>query len=163
MGIGLIGVEGLITDGLRTALCVVKNAVVEVLLKINTRITARTAVLICEKGKQMRLIDADTIQWTANGCGHPNCKDICDYTKDDGTCCGWLVAHKKDVDNLPTIDAEPIRHGEWILEREPDGKPYCLHCSICDGDFRYIGIKTAYDFCPNCGAKMDGMVEDGTD
>ncbi|MDD6490279.1 MAG: hypothetical protein PUG48_10835, partial [Clostridia bacterium] len=47
------------------------------------------------------------------------------------------------------------KHGKWILEREPDGKPYCFHCSICDSDFRYIGIKTAFDFCPNCGAKME--------
>ncbi len=44
--------------------------------------------------------------------------------------------------------------GEWILEREPDGTPYCFHCSVCDKDFHHIGIKTAYDFCPNCGADM---------
>lgn len=47
------------------------------------------------------------------------------------------------------------KHGKWMLEREPDGKPYCFHCSICDSDFRYIGIKTAFDFCPNCGTKME--------
>lgn len=55
----------------------------------------------------------------------------------------------------PAADVEEIRHGKWLLEREPDGKPYCFHCSVCDSDFHHIGIKTAYDFCPNCGAKMD--------
>lgn len=47
-------------------------------------------------------------------------------------------------------------HGRWLLEREPNGKPYCFHCSVCDGDYHYIGIVTASDYCPNCGAKMDG-------
>ena len=55
-----------------------------------------------------------------------------------------------------TVDAEPVRHGKWILEREPDGTPYCFHCSVCDDDFRHTGIKTKYKYCPNCGAKMDG-------
>ena len=59
------------------------------------------------------------------------------------------------IKDQPTIDAEPVKHGHWILEREPDGTPYCLHCSLCDPDFRHIGTKTAYEYCPNCGAKMD--------
>lgn len=53
------------------------------------------------------------------------------------------------------IEAETIKHGKWILEREPDGKPYCYHCSVCDPDFHYIGIAVAYDYCPLCGAIMD--------
>ena len=47
------------------------------------------------------------------------------------------------------------KHGRWILEREPDGTPYCFHCSVCDDDFHCIGITVMYDYCPNCGAKMD--------
>ena len=53
------------------------------------------------------------------------------------------------------IEVESVRHGRWILEREPDGKPYCFHCSVCDDDFHYIGITAVYNYCPNCGAKMD--------
>ena len=59
------------------------------------------------------------------------------------------------LNNANTIEAEPVRHGRWILERKPDGKPYCFHCSVCDDDFHYIGITVAYDYCPNCGAKME--------
>lgn len=59
------------------------------------------------------------------------------------------------ADDATTIDAEPVRHGHWILEREPNGRPYCFHCSVCDDDFHHIGIKSATDYCPNCGAKMD--------
>lgn len=58
-----------------------------------------------------------------------------------------------------TVDTEPVKHGHWILEREPDGKPYCFHCSVCDNDFHHIGIMSATDYCPNCGAKMDEVSE----
>ena len=66
---------------------------------------------------------------------------------------------KRAIKKIPKgiiVDVAPVRHGRWILEREPDGKPYCFHCSVCDDDFHYIGITVAYDYCPNCGAKMDG-------
>lgn len=59
------------------------------------------------------------------------------------------------MEGIPLADVAPVRHGRWLLEREPDGTPYCFHCSACDDDFRYIGITVAYDYCPNCGAKMD--------
>lgn len=64
----------------------------------------------------------------------------------------WLGAI---IAEYPAIDVAPVKHGKWILEREPDGKPYCFHCSVCDDDFRHIGILTADNYCPNCGAKMD--------
>lgn len=55
---------------------------------------------------------------------------------------------------IPAADVAEVRHGRWILEREPDGTPYCFHCSVCDNDFHHIGIMTATDYCPNCGALM---------
>lgn len=75
---------------------------------------------------------------------------------------GWdkaIDAAIRELDDLPAADVQEVRHGKWLLERELDGTPYCFHCSICDDDFGCIGITTAYDYCPNCGAKMDG--EDG--
>lgn len=64
------------------------------------------------------------------------------------------LAFKHIILNCKCINAEPVKHGKWLLEREPDGKPYCYHCSVCDSDFHYIGIVVAYDYCPNCGAKI---------
>ena len=57
------------------------------------------------------------------------------------------------IDETPTIDAEPVRHGKWI---EVDIKGVKHHrCTECD---EYIqDIWTGYydfRFCPNCGAKM---------
>ena len=57
---------------------------------------------------------------------------------------------------IPAADVAPVVHGHWILEREPNGKPYCFHCSACDDDFHRINIYSTHNYCPNCGAKMDG-------
>ncbi len=61
----------------------------------------------------------------------------------------------------PAANVAPVVHGRWILEREPNGKPYCFHCSVCDSDYHCIGIVVASDYCPNCGARMDGGAENG--
>ena len=58
------------------------------------------------------------------------------------------------IDNAPTVDAVEVVHGRW----EPTGDPVLDNiygvamCSICG--YEYAGNNTNY--CPNCGAKMDG-------
>lgn len=56
------------------------------------------------------------------------------------------------IDEQPTIDAEPVRHGRWIM-LEPYGTHHTHRrkCSVC-GE---IKSKELTNFCPNCGAKMD--------
>lgn len=65
-----------------------------------------------------------------------------------------------ELENTLEIDTKPIIYAHWILEREPDGNPYCYHCSHCDPDFGYIGIKCASKYRPNCGATMSERIED---
>lgn len=48
--------------------------------------------------------------------------------------------------------AEPIRHGRWTRPRRP--KTYERYCSCCGEKSWYCGIGD-YNYCPNCGAKMD--------
>ena len=67
-----------------------------------------------------------------------------------------LPVIRQNIMDIPAADVAQVRHGRWILEREPNGKPYCFHCSVCDSDCHCIGIVVASDYCPNCGAKMDG-------
>lgn len=43
------------------------------------------------------------------------------------------------------LQAEPVKHGEW----ENHGNEW-LTCSLCDWESAFH-----YNFCPNCGAKMD--------
>ena len=57
------------------------------------------------------------------------------------------------VASAPTADVVPVRHGQW----EP-GNPICPVCGgnkfkDLDAD---IWCDWQPDFCPNCGAKMDG-------
>jgi hypothetical protein len=59
----------------------------------------------------------------------------------------------KILNQFPVADVAPVRHGRWI-----DGDPYC---PICRKD-KFIGLDADVwsdwqpDYCPNCGAKMDG-------
>lgn len=48
------------------------------------------------------------------------------------------------VDEAPTIDAEPVRHGRWECYLSD---PFCSECD----EF----AETVTNYCPNCGAKMD--------
>ena len=58
------------------------------------------------------------------------------------------------IDNAPTIEAEPVRHGEWkrgellTFAGRTASPPYCSEC------LRFAGGEL-WTFCPNCGAKMD--------
>lgn len=53
--------------------------------------------------------------------------------------------------SLPTIEAEPVRHGHWEFI---GGYGYQYRCSRC---VNCVERKTKY--CPNCGARMDEVSE----
>ena len=64
----------------------------------------------------------------------------------------------------PSVDAEPVKHAYWLPYNV-----YCNHaklfqCAGLDGCGCYVsyGHYTRfcdYEFCPNCGARMDGGAE----
>ena len=54
------------------------------------------------------------------------------------------------VDEQPEVDAEPVVHGHWI--ENP-----CLYGAFCSRCGENYGIP--FNFCPNCGAKMDEEVQ----
>lgn len=64
-------------------------------------------------------------------------------------------------------DVVEVMHGEWKQTTEPLGAydVECVECSICgeswvlDEDFDYDVVKDFWNYCPNCGAKMDGGEE----
>ena len=55
-----------------------------------------------------------------------------------------------DLEQLPTID--PVKHGRWIDDSQ-DGKGMWFLCSECGESAPEV---EPWDYCPNCGAKMDG-------
>lgn len=54
---------------------------------------------------------------------------------------------------MPTVDAEPVRHGRW--EVVDGAEPRRYGCSVC----KKLSW-TEDNYCPNCGAKMDEVGED---
>lgn len=69
----------------------------------------------------------------------------------DEFCRGFAFA-MEFVKQEPTIEAEPVVHGEWVPHNRMTRSPLVVNyaCSECGKD----GHKT--NFCPNCGADMRG-------
>ena len=68
----------------------------------------------------------------------------------------------REIEEQPTVDAEPVRHGKWINEppyKAADGTYRKAQiCSECNSYFVSEG-NTPYSnhpYCCECGAKMDG-------
>lgn len=59
----------------------------------------------------------------------------------------------------PTVDAEPVRHGKWLCS---DDMYETAVCSVCNYDTEepYECGKKSWNFCPNCGARMDAEREE---
>lgn len=58
----------------------------------------------------------------------------------------------------PVADVVPVVHGHWIEDHD---YLKCPECSVMvKYDFTFFDIGN-WDYCPNCGAKMDGGDENG--
>nr|DAR57872.1 MAG TPA: PROTEIN/RNA Complex, archaeal, ribosomal, 50S, protein.0A [Caudoviricetes sp.] len=60
-----------------------------------------------------------------------------------------LIIPAEAIKTAPAADVAPVAHGH----RVDDGGFYA-RCSQCDGV-----LPLCVNFCPNCGAKMDGGAE----
>lgn len=66
----------------------------------------------------------------------------------------WVDDMLDEIDCFqPAADVAPVRHGRWI-EQEKYTFGVMYDCSIC-GD-RILDNGHSWNYCPNCGAKMDG-------
>lgn len=82
-----------------------------------------------------------------------------------GVRCGACqVADAIDIiEESPTIEAVPVRHGRWIVKDNPNWRAYSIHeCSLC-GYYVHdtkLAKRDTMRYCQNCGAKMDEEVEE---
>lgn len=57
------------------------------------------------------------------------------------------------AENLPAADVAPIHHGRWIDVREK--RLFGDHYFLCSNCKSRNGSMISFNYCPNCGAKMD--------
>lgn len=69
-------------------------------------------------------------------CCNYQCADILDDLDDEARECSHL------------IEVAPVVHAHWI--EIPNAKHCHYRCSSCE-----IGHRVPYNYCPDCGAKMD--------
>ena len=94
----------------------------------------------------MRLIDADALQRhkQLEAFGNGQYEDV-------------EIVYGNDIDNAPTVEAEPVKHGKWLSDGIDKWR-----CSVCGTgnnyayDWSVIGTKLQDEYCPKCGARMDG-------
>lgn len=112
----------------------------------------------------MRLIDADSLKegikelkqspWYNNDINPSWRQGIKDAVHVVETLC---------IDEEPTVDAVPVRHGKWIIRDNPGTGWYRITCSECGEDVTstapcigfFPNAKVVWDYCPYCGARMD--------
>lgn len=59
------------------------------------------------------------------------------------------------LDFVPVADVTPVVHGRWETSSD---RPDSLICSVCKCGFD-MWKHDPHNYCPNCGAKMDGEME----
>lgn len=65
------------------------------------------------------------------------------------------------IEAAPTID--PVKHGKWLIRDNPGTGWYRVTCSECGEDVTSVApvigffpnAKVIWQFCPDCGAKME--------
>lgn len=59
--------------------------------------------------------------------------------------------------NVPAADVAPVVHGRWIEDHDYLKCPECS--AMVKWDFTFFDDIGNWNYCPNCGAKMDGDAE----
>lgn len=64
------------------------------------------------------------------------------------------------LDNAPTADVAEVKHGEWKKPQFSGRRGFYsvkdFVCNKCGGAFGVEQGNLLMNYCPNCGAKMDG-------
>lgn len=70
---------------------------------------------------------------------------------------GGIRVALRCMEQTPTIDAEPVKHGRW--EHTDDDWFDVWRCTACGEEWVFgydpTEVETKINYCPVCGAKMD--------
>lgn len=78
------------------------------------------------------------------------CTDVLERASEIYYIAGFSYEHVIEIlDNIPAADVAPVVHGRW--------KRYGRNLGECSNCGEIVNIR--YNYCPNCGAKMDEVSE----
>lgn len=78
-----------------------------------------------------------------------------DYTREGSGMC-QAIDIAIDALRQSTIEAEPVRHGQWIeLPKALNADENPCKCSVCGHCLSFYNHYPKSKFCPNCGARME--------
>lgn len=111
-----------------------------------------------------RFIDADNLiehlEDNVRECGNP---DVATEPITYGCSLG-LKGALSYARTLPTADVVEVRHGTWEDRPNPQWKAYDIrHCSKCGWNIPKNNLRKKdlnWNYCPECGARMDGDEDD---
>lgn len=106
----------------------------------------------------MRLIDADNLDIAIYESfvfgrlmefekGEKTIDETADLIVDDAE-----EAIEEQLKDAPTVETQPVRRGEWEWSEYASK----WKCSNCWHTVEEEDANTEYEFCPHCGARMDG-------
>lgn len=69
------------------------------------------------------------------------------------------IVYMDDIDEMPAVD--PVKHGHWD-DRSVAFYRKCSECGCCmEWDKKpFLHGDGEYNYCPNCGAKMDEVKDE---
>lgn len=66
---------------------------------------------------------------------------------------------KTAIKAFPSADVVEVKHGKWTIRSTSYRDKLNFECSVCHN--RYLrGTGENMNYCPNCGAKMDGKEQE---
>lgn len=67
------------------------------------------------------------------------------------------------LENIPSADVAPVVHGRWEYIPQTLNTLSQLRCPFCGWWSLDPSIDGTYNYCPHCGAKMDGGADHEAD
>ena len=102
-----------------------------------------------EREEALKILEDMRLDYENNDCPvHALCEDYVDA----------LETAEDKLNTLIAADVRPERHGRWVFREiaTDDGTCYNWCCNQCDCSCSLLDEGIEPDFCPNCGAMMDG-------
>ena len=105
----------------------------------------------CSKGCE-EITDNEVIKALEVCAYSDDCLKECPFFNYNADCTKRLTASALEIIKRHQSNVSPVKHGHWIYEN------FYTHCSVCGKMAIYdkYGQEVESDYCPRCGAKMDG-------